>query len=57
MRIAIAKEEFNRKISLYASKLNIELKKYWFGVIFGALLYMAQRPDDKKIGVELFGEL
>jgi len=27
MRIAIAKEEFNRKISVLTSKLNIELKK------------------------------
>ena len=38
MRIAIAKEAFNRKMSLLTSKLN------WLGVMFGALLYMAQRP-------------
>ena len=25
--------------------------------MFGALLYMAQRPDTKKIGAEVFGEL
>ena len=29
MRIVIAKEAFNRKISLLTSKLNIELKKKW----------------------------
>ena len=37
-RIAISKEAFNRKMSLLTSKLN------WLGVMFGALLYMAQRP-------------
>ena len=25
--------------------------------MFGALLYMAQRPDTKKIGTEVLGEL
>jgi hypothetical protein len=44
MRITIAKEAFNRKISLLTSKLNIELRNNWLGVIFGALLCMAQRP-------------
>jgi hypothetical protein len=45
MRIAIVKEVFNRKISIFTGRLNIELrKKNWLGVMFGALLYMAQRP-------------
>ena len=44
MRIAIAKEAFNRKMSLLTNKLNIELRRNWLGVMFGALLYMAQRP-------------
>ena len=39
MRIAISKEAFTRKESLLTSELN----KYWLGVMFGALLYMAQR--------------
>ena len=42
MRILIAKEAFNRKISLLTSKLNID----------EALLYMA--VDTKKIGAEVF---
>ena len=42
MRIAIAKEAFNRKMSLLTSKLNS--RRNWSGVMFGALLYMAQRP-------------
>jgi hypothetical protein len=41
MRIAIAKEAFNKKISLLTSKLN--LGRNLLGVMFGALLYMAQR--------------
>jgi hypothetical protein len=45
MKIVIAKEAFNTKISLLISKLNIELKKkILLGVMFGTLLYMAQRP-------------
>ena len=45
MRIYVVKEAFNRKISLLISKLNIELKKkILLGVMFGTLLYMAQRP-------------
>ena len=49
MRIAIAKEAFNTKMSLLTSKLNIELKnsrRNWSGVMFGALLYVAQRPGN-----------
>ena len=42
MTIAIAKEAFNRKISLLTSKLN--LGRNWLGVMFGALLYIAQEP-------------
>ena len=37
--IAIAKEAFNRKMSLLTGKL-----RNWLRVMFGALLYMAQRP-------------
>jgi hypothetical protein len=40
-RIIIAKEVFNRKISLLTSKLNS--RKNWLGVMFGALHAMAQR--------------
>ena len=55
--IAIAKEAFNRKISLWTSKLNIELRKklilcyVWNITLFGRDL------DTKKIGEEVFGEL
>jgi len=44
VRIVIDRETFNRKISLLITKINIELKKNWLGVMFGKLLYMAQRP-------------
>ena len=47
MRIAIAIEAFNRKISLFTSKLKIELRKKLvrgLDVMFGALLYISQRP-------------
>ena len=44
MIITFTKEAFNVKISLLISKLNNELRKEWLGVMFGALLYMAQRP-------------
>ena len=53
MRTAMAKEAFNRKISLLTRKLNIELGKkliisyIWiiaFYVIFGSLHSMFQRP-------------
>ena len=47
MRIVIAKEAFNRKMSLLKSKLNIELREK-LGVMFGALLYMAQRLGHYK---------
>ena len=53
MRITIAKEAFNRKISLLTSKVTIELKK--------KLIYMAlydfRDLDTKKIGTEVFGKL
>ena len=41
MRIAIAKEAFNRKMSLLTSKLNIGLKKK---LVRCSMAYMAQRP-------------
>ena len=47
--------------------LNVELGRNWLGVMFGALLYMAQRPghcfiwlrdlDPEKIRARVFGEL
>ena len=37
MRIATAKEAFNRKISLLTSKLNIELRKKIGAEVFGEL--------------------
>ena len=43
-RIASAKGALNRKTSLLTSKLNIELKKKWLGVMYRALLCMGQRP-------------
>ena len=55
MTIAIAKEAFNRKISLLTSKLNVELKKklvrcyVWSIALYGS--------ETKKIGEEVFGEL
>ena len=33
----------NRKISLFTSKLNTELGRNWLGVMFGTILYIAQR--------------
>ena len=35
----------------------MNLKRNCLGVMFGALLYMAQRPGQKEIGTEVFGEL
>ena len=35
--IAIAKHAFNRIISLLINKLNIELRRNWLGVMFGAI--------------------
>ena len=53
MRIAIAKEAFNRKISLLTSKLNIELgMKLVKCYVWSITLY-----DTNKIGVEVFVEL
>ena len=44
MRMVIAKEAFNNKKSLLTIKLNIELRKKLLGCLFGAFIYMAQRP-------------
>ena len=49
MRIAIAKEAFNRKMSLLTSKLNIELKK--------KLVRCYVWSITKKIEAEVFGDL
>ena len=47
MRIAIAKEAFNRKVSPLTCK-RLNSKRNWLDVMFGALLYMAQRPEHKE---------
>ena len=58
MRIAIAKEEFYRKISLLTRKLNIELKKKLVrGHVWNIALYGSDTLDTNKIGVEVFEEL
>ena len=44
MRIVIAKEAFNRKLSLLTDKQTLNSGRNWLGVKFRALLYMAQRP-------------
>ena len=49
MRIAIAKETFNRKISLLISKLNIELKKK-------LIRFYVWSIATKEIRAEIFGE-
>ena len=43
--LPLPKKLFNRKMSLLTSRLNIELKKKLIGIMFEALLYMAQRPE------------
>ena len=58
MRIAIAKEAFNRKMSLLTSKLNIELtNKLVRCYVCSIALYLLRDLDTKKIGAEVFGEL
>ena len=44
IRIGIAKEEFNRKLSLLTNKLTIELKKKLVRCYVWNIVYMAQRP-------------
>jgi hypothetical protein len=43
MRIAINKEVFNRKIPLLKNTI-LNSGRDWLGVMFGALLYLSQRP-------------
>ena len=58
MRIAIANEAFNRKMSLLTSKLNIELKtKVIRCYVWSIALYGSETWTLKKIGTEVFGEL
>ena len=45
MRIAIAKEAFNRKMSLLTRKLNIELKKKIGTEVFGELRNVVQEEN------------
>ena len=58
MRIVIAKEAFNRKMSLLRSKLNIEL---WNKLVrCYSLEHCFKRLRDldiEKIGAEIFGKL
>ena len=44
MRITIAKEAFNRKISLLTSKLNIELRNKLFKRYLWSIAFLTQRP-------------
>ena len=57
MRIAIAKEAFNRKMSLLTSKLNIELKKKLVVLCLEHCFIWLRDLDTKKIGTEVLGEL
>ena len=57
MRIAIAKEAFNRKMSLLTSKLSIELKKKLVRCCVWSIALYGSDLDTKKIGTEVFGEL
>ena len=53
MRIAIAKEAFNIKMSLLTRKLNIKLKKKLVRFyMFGALFIWLRDLDTKEIGEE-----
>ena len=58
MRITIAEEAFNRKLSLLTSKINIELKKKLVKVLCLEHCFIWLRDlDTKNIGAEVFGEL
>ena len=54
MRIAIAKEAFNRKMSLMTSKLNEEIGQV---LSLEHCFKWSRDLDTKKIGTEVFGEL
>ena len=56
MRIVIAKEEFNRKISLLTSKLNIELRNKFVRCYVWSIAWLRDL-DTKKTGAEIFGEI
>ena len=57
MRIAIAKEAFNRKILLFTSKLNIELKKKLVVLCLEHCFIWLRDLDSLKIRAEVFEEL
>ena len=58
MRIAIASETFNRKISLLKNKLNIELKKKLVRCyVWSTALYGSETWTLRKLETEVFGEL
>ena len=57
MFIAIAKEAFNRKMSLLTSKLNIEPRKKLIRCyVWSIALYGSETWTLNKIGAEVFGE-
>jgi hypothetical protein len=55
MRIAIAKEAFNRKISILTGKLNIELKKklvrcnVWSIALYGSETWTLRKLERKNL--------
>jgi len=55
MRIGIAKEAFNRKISLSTSKLNIEIKKklvrcyVWSIALYGSEIWTLRKLEQKYL--------
>ena len=57
MRIAIAKESFNRKISLLTNKLNIEFRRILIKCYFWSIALWLRDLDTKKSGTEVFGEI
>ena len=57
MRIAIAKEAFNRKMSLLINKLNIELRKKLVRFYVCRIALYSSETWTLKIGAKVFGEL
>ena len=53
MRIVIAKEVFNRKMSLLTNKLNIELEKK----LVRCYVWSIDSCHSEKIGAAVFGEI
>ena len=57
MRTAIAKEIFNRKMSLLISKLNIELRKKLDKYYVWSIAFYDSDTWTQKIGVEIFRDI